>query len=218
MNDAADTVNEVVDESEGSSEGSSIDYNPLPQNAPGAGAAKGHNVGNSIPLSIFPIAMDKFCICLVGLPGRGKTHIAHRLSRYLEFFHAIPTKLFNFSEHRRNMHGRVDNYWFFDQTNEKARNLREETYNKIYGECQEFLTSNPTSCTILDSTNATLERRQKVMEVIRPTGAKVLWIEVNNDDDENLAEAYQKIVTDSPDYEGISAVEAADDLQKRIQL
>ena len=90
--------------SDGSTE-SCGDYNPLPQNAPGAAAAEGHDVGNSIPLSIFPIAMDKFCICLVGLPGRGKTHIAHRLSRYLEFFHAMPTKLFNFSEYRRRMHG-----------------------------------------------------------------------------------------------------------------
>lgn len=30
-------------------------YNPLPQQAPGAGAAVGHTVENSIPLSIFPI-------------------------------------------------------------------------------------------------------------------------------------------------------------------
>jgi hypothetical protein len=32
----------------------------VPQHAPGASAAIGHNVENSIPLSIFPIATDKF--------------------------------------------------------------------------------------------------------------------------------------------------------------
>ena len=53
----------------------------IPQTAPGAQAAVGHIVENSIPLSIFPIATDKFCFCFCGLPGRGKTHIANRLKR-----------------------------------------------------------------------------------------------------------------------------------------
>ena len=203
--------------SDGSSTESYGDYNPLPQNAPGAAAAEGHDVGNSIPLSIFPIAMDKFCICLVGLPGRGKTHIAHRISRYLEFFHAMPTKLFNFSEYRRRMHGRVDNC-FFEPTNAKARELRSATYDSIYGEVSEFLTNNRHCCTILDSTNATFERRCKVMEVIRPTGAKVLWIEVVNEDEANLNDAYEKIVHGSPDYDGVTPKEAAEDLRKRINL
>ena len=56
-------------------------FNPIPQAAPGASAAIGHTIENSIPLSIFPIALDKFCICFVGLPGRGKTHISRRLAR-----------------------------------------------------------------------------------------------------------------------------------------
>ena len=39
--------------------GSNCSYNPVPQTAPGASAAVGHDIENSIPLSIFPIAMDK---------------------------------------------------------------------------------------------------------------------------------------------------------------
>jgi hypothetical protein len=54
---------------------------PPPQAAPGASAAVGHTIENSIPLSIFPIAADKFAICVCGLPGVGKTHIARRLGR-----------------------------------------------------------------------------------------------------------------------------------------
>ena len=56
-------------------------YNPAPQNAPGASAAKGHTVENSIPLSIFPIATDRFLFAFCGLPGRGKTHISRRTAR-----------------------------------------------------------------------------------------------------------------------------------------
>ena len=68
-----------------------IDYNPAPQTAPGSMSAKkeGHNVDNSIPLSIFPIALDKYCIAFCGLPGRGKTHISRRLAKYLQFFNAL---------------------------------------------------------------------------------------------------------------------------------
>ena len=56
----------------------------MPQAAPGASAAVGHTIDNSIPLSIFPIAADKFAICVCGLPGVGKTHIARRLARYAQ--------------------------------------------------------------------------------------------------------------------------------------
>jgi hypothetical protein len=73
-------------------------HNPLPQNAPGidcsslicgdvcetftyvylswilfwigAAAAVGHTLENSIPLSIFPLQPDKFCIALCGVPGK----------------------------------------------------------------------------------------------------------------------------------------------------
>jgi len=61
----------------------SLNFVRIPQTAPGAHAAQGHVVENSIPLSIFPIATDKFCFVFCGLPGRGKTHIANRLKRYV---------------------------------------------------------------------------------------------------------------------------------------
>jgi hypothetical protein len=44
-------------------------HNPVPQLAPGSSAAVGHVLGNSIPLSIFPISDDKICFCFCGLPG-----------------------------------------------------------------------------------------------------------------------------------------------------
>lgn len=64
--------------------------NPLPQQAPGryhlrntselsagsnvflpgSAAAIGHKLENSIPLSIFPLQPDKFCIALCGIPGK----------------------------------------------------------------------------------------------------------------------------------------------------
>jgi hypothetical protein len=55
--------------------------NPFPQTAPGARAAIGHVLDNSIPLSIFPLSSDKLCLCICGLPARGKTIVARRMAR-----------------------------------------------------------------------------------------------------------------------------------------
>ena len=40
-------------------------------------------------------------LVMVGLPARGKTHMAKRLERYLAFFHGSMTKVFNVGEYRR---------------------------------------------------------------------------------------------------------------------
>jgi len=37
-------------------------------------------------------------LCLIGLPERGKPFIAHRLSKYLSFFHGAEVKLFDINE------------------------------------------------------------------------------------------------------------------------
>ena len=82
--------------------------NTLPQAAPGTKGSSIHGGDNSIPLSIFPMkARDKYCFAFCGLPARGKTHIASRIARYLEFFHLLPVKIFNVAEYRRTLHGSV---------------------------------------------------------------------------------------------------------------
>lgn len=98
--------------------------NPVPQVAPGSDAAIGHTLENSIPLSIFPIATEKFVVCFCGLPGRGKTHISRRLARYLSFFHAVPVELFNIGEYRRKMYGGMKDASWFDSANEESANCR----------------------------------------------------------------------------------------------
>jgi hypothetical protein len=65
-------------------------HNPEPQHAPGSSAAVGHILGNSIPLSIFPISDDKICFCFCGLPG--EPPITHALLLYfiLSVFLCLP--------------------------------------------------------------------------------------------------------------------------------
>jgi hypothetical protein len=148
-------------------------YNPEPQAAPGASAAVGHNIENSIPLSIFPIASDKFAICFCGLPGRGKTHISRRLARYLEFFHAAPVGVFNVTEYRRNMYGAMMDAEWFDPKNKDGAVKRSCCNDHAVADMVHFLHSAPNAIGVLDCTNHTHERRQALINAIRPTGAKV---------------------------------------------
>eukprot|EP01036_Dinobryon_divergens_P025474 gene25473-34025_t len=142
---------------------STVIENPLPQNAPGASAAVGHHLENSIPLSIFPIAADKLCICFCGLPGRGKTHIARRLGRYLSFFHALPLEVYNVSEYRRKRCGALKDAEWYDPNHPEGRKIREEVNKAAIKDMVAFLDSKPNGIAILDSTNPTHERRMNLV-------------------------------------------------------
>ena len=69
------------------------DFNPKPQVR---SAPQDAEVGT---------AGDKLVLVMVGLPARGKTYIARRVARYLQFFHGAPTKVFNVGNYRREISG-----------------------------------------------------------------------------------------------------------------
>lgn len=193
--------------------------NPIytaPQCAPGASAAVGHTIENSIPLSIFPVACDKYCIVFCGLPGRGKTHISRRLARYLSFFHAIPVEVFDIGAYRLRMYGAVQDAEWFDSTNEKGNAARSACNAKVTDDLIAFINANDNCVAILDSTNPTHERRRKFVQKVRPTGAKIVFIEVMSDNEAFLSDQYTAAVHQHPDYEGLCKKEALLDYRRRI--
>lgn len=216
MSDANDTVFRRGSSSSIALDGNESSYNPDPQVAPGASAAVGHTVENSIPLSIFPIAADKLCIIFCGLPGRGKTHIAKRLAQYLSFFHAIPVKVCNVGEYRLNICGAIKDAEWFDSNNVEANKWRSICNEKASDDLREFLLEHSNGIGILDGTNPTHKRRFELIKKLRPSGAKILFIEVTNDDQTFLTEQYECAVTSHPDYQGLSSNDAVVDYRRRI--
>jgi hypothetical protein len=68
---------------------------------------------------------DKLVIAMVGLPARGKTYIAHKLQRYLSFFHGAPTQVFNVGNYRRKKFGASKPASWFDSSNVEAEQQRQ---------------------------------------------------------------------------------------------
>lgn len=190
-------------------------YTESRQYAPGSHAAVGHTIENSIPLSIFPIQLDKFCICVCGLPGVGKTHIARRLARYLEFFHAVPVSMFNGSEVRRKKFGLWDNATYFDSSSDESRGMLNIVNTEILESISTFFAEHDNGVAILDSSSllGDHEKRLNMVRHINAQGVKCIFIEVSQKDRTELLVPY-----DSPDYEGFSRTDAQADYQKRCDM
>jgi 6-phosphofructo-2-kinase / fructose-2,6-biphosphatase 2 len=79
--------------------------------------ACGNNYANFLFLSL------PFCSVMVGLPARGKTYIARKLSRYLSWL-GLRTQVFNVGNYRRKQFGAAQPHNFFDSSNREARQQR----------------------------------------------------------------------------------------------
>lgn len=209
--------------------------NPFPQSAPGANAVKGHIVDNGIPLSIFPISQNKLCLCVCGLPARGKTDISRRLVRYLSFFHALEVSTFDVAEYRRRRHRETETGTESETETETEDNAssthsrlplfssstypsRESSYDSALSEMRSFFQSHPDGVAILDAICPTHEWRLKVKTAVQQMGVKLVFIEVQNNDTDFLATQVDLIATHSPDYsEAASTAEAAEDVRARMK-
>ncbi len=79
------------------------------------------NEGNFYNIQRLPI----LCLVMVGLPARGKTYIARKLSRYLNWL-GIRNAVFNVGNYRRKHFGAAQPHNFFDPHNLEARQQRKQ--------------------------------------------------------------------------------------------
>lgn len=63
---------------------------------------------------------DRLVLVMVGLPARGKTYIARRISQYLSFFHGATCRVFNVGTYRRAQVGAKTPAEFFRSDNEQG--------------------------------------------------------------------------------------------------
>lgn len=125
----------------------------------------------------------KLVIVMVGLPARGKSTMARKLSRTLEL-DGIKSAIFNNGELRRKMSEEdTSSSTFFSPNNPAGVSLREKISAINLEKAHTFLQGE--GCVaILDASNVTRKRRQSIREMFPET--PLLFIECMNTDDEAL--------------------------------
>ncbi len=152
-------------------------------------------------------------LVMVGLPARGKTYVARKILRYLNWL-GHPTRLFNVGNYRREHVGSQQVNAFFDPDNkEGVRQRTEMALMALDDMVHWFATGGEVG--IYDATNTTSERRRLILERCRAQGVRVIFIE--SICDEVTVEANVRATKlDSPDYVHFDPDLAVQDFRARI--
>ena len=158
------------------------DANPTPQSIPPPVFGDQGNIG------------EKHVLVMVGLPARGKTHMAKRLCQYLRFFHGARTQVFNVGSYRRKVMGTErttgPSASFFDAKNKENNEQRLRFARAALKDMIDFLFQEDSVAinlehrgadsgrvAIFDATNTTIERREWIREQLDRLPLKLLFVE-----------------------------------------
>ncbi|KAL5267092.1 hypothetical protein ACHWQZ_G004206 [Mnemiopsis leidyi] len=164
-----------------------------------------------------PMNCPKQCYAMVGLPARGKSYIAHRLARYLNWI-GTKSKVFNVGQYRRRLVGVNMTYDYYDPFNTTGAQSRRMVANHVLDTIIEWFKEDADNAVaILDATNTTRDRRDLILERCPPEGIQVMFIESVLDDtfieERNIREHKLRC----PDYQGCDPDDAFNDFSKRIE-
>ncbi|XP_075980057.1 6-phosphofructo-2-kinase/fructose-2,6-bisphosphatase-like isoform X2 [Anticarsia gemmatalis] len=155
-------------------------------------------------------------IALVGLPARGKSQLAHRLSRHLNW-NGESTKVFDCSEYRRRHMALYGSHDIFRADNAQGSAIRRQSAREAVQDAVLWL-KDGNSVAIFDGTNITREQRRELSEYcISDMGFRILFIECVCEDQELLERNIIEILRYSADYKSMSEEEAVDDLRKKLE-
>lgn len=154
-------------------------------------------------------------IVMVGLPARGKTYMARKLCRYLNWT-GICTRVFNVGEYRRQATTRYKSHDFFRQDNEEAMVIRMKCALDALEDVQKWLHGKGQAA-VFDATNTTAARRRLIYDICTHRhGFKCFFVESICDDDQIVQSNVKEVKLSSPDYEGCDKETAMNDFLKRI--
>mmetsp|Transcript_125114 Transcript_125114/g.315119 ORF Transcript_125114/g.315119 Transcript_125114/m.315119 type:complete len:572 (-) Transcript_125114:41-1756(-) len=181
------------------------------------------------------VMREAVVLVMVGLPARGKSYISNSVVRFCRLL-AVPVKSFNAGSLRRNLGaagGQGATADFFSAKNKEAKAHRELLALQCCDEMLEWIYSGQSdddeSCiAILDATNTTVERRQKVLERCRAKAAEAVRTHRNPPplrvvfmesicDDPNILEGNYRMKMFNDDYKGAENKDnALEDFKKRV--
>ncbi|KAJ9069155.1 Fructose-2,6-bisphosphatase [Entomophthora muscae] len=159
----------------------------------------------------------KLACVMVGLPARGKTFIAQKVSRYLRWL-GINIKIFNVGTYRRRDWGASQPHSFFDPNNEEGKKQREQSAWEALEDMFQWFDEGSGEVALYDATNSTSERRQFILEHCNKKDVQVMFIESICDNEKLILQNIMAVKTSSPDYSSVEEKQTAvQDFRNRIE-
>eukprot|EP00298_Acanthocystis_sp_HF-20_P016294 c21445_g1_i2.p1 GENE.c21445_g1_i2~~c21445_g1_i2.p1 ORF type:complete len:470 (+),score=103.24 c21445_g1_i2:40-1449(+) len=160
---------------------------------------------------------DRLILVMVGLPARGKTYVAKRVERYLTFFHGCPTKIFHFSDYKKEVLGAENDISSYDpnaiETPEKRKQIAEIALQDLV----DFLSMEVISgrVAIYDAANVERETRKWIFQELKDRG-KVIFVELVCFNESILEENIRRTKISTPDC--INIEDAVQEYKSQIEL
>lgn len=154
-------------------------------------------------------------VALVGLPARGKTHVAHRLARHLNW-QGDSTKVFDCSEYRRRRMEAYGKHDIFRADHPTGASVRRQSARDAVHDAIQWL-NDGNSTAIFDGTNITAQQRCELQNhCAKELNIRVLFIECLCDDEVLLKKHVSEILHFSPDYKNMKESEALEDIRNKM--
>lgn len=151
---------------------------------------------------------------MVGLPARGKTYVARKIMRYLNWL-GHKTRVFNVGNYRREYIGSQQSHGFFDPRNPDGVRQRTQMALMALDDMVAWFADGG-EVAIYDATNSTHERRALIQSRCEREGVRVIFIE-SSCDEAAVEENVRDTKLDSPDYAGMDPDLAVADFRARIE-
>ncbi|ELT99741.1 hypothetical protein CAPTEDRAFT_161796 [Capitella teleta] len=174
-------------------------------------------VCHSQPLcpDIANVAIAPCVIVMVGLPARGKTYMAKKLTRYLNWI-GIDTRVFNVGEYRRKATELYKTHDFFRPDNEEAMNIRQKCALDALEDLCQWLQGGG-EVAVFDATNTSRARRQMIFDYCTGKHSyKTFFVESLCTDPLIVEANIREVKVTSPDYMDMNKDDAVSDFKKRI--
>ncbi|OBT82565.1 6-phosphofructo-2-kinase [Pseudogymnoascus sp. 03VT05] len=141
----------------------------------------------------------KICVVMVGLPARGKSLIAQKVTRYLKWL-SIEAKVFNVGTYRRTDTPKPTAD-FFDTNNPAGEKMRRAAAEAALGDMLKWFRGGEGTIAILDATNSTRVRRRWIYDECTKEGIDTLFVESRCDDETLImANILEVIINQIHDY------------------
>lgn len=156
-------------------------------------------------------------IAMVGLPARGKSYLVKMIMRYLKWI-GFDCRMFNVGSYRRQVGLGSAEASFFDPSNAKSSNIREElamaVQNAMYVWLHE-MHEDKRRVAIFDATNTTKDRRLALIRRARQESVFLLFVESICDDEKVLLKNYE-LKLNNDDYKNMDQEVARKDFISRV--